>query len=493
MTAPRPLPRLSTGKDALDQVMGGGVPVGSTVVVAGEPGTGKTVFTLQMMFALARQGRRCLYITTLSEPSLKVIRFMQQFTFFDADLLERRISLFDVGSVARSHGVAEALARVRDRVEGGTPDLVAIDSSRALHDLVGDPAHARIVLYDLAVSVAGWGVTTLLVGEYLRNEYGRFPEFAIADGAVLLTNDPLELTTVRHLEVLKLRGTGYVSGRHFFEVTGDGFAFYPRVRAPEIDSSLTVSTDERLTTGVPGLDDLFGGGLPRRTTTIVQGATGTGKTLLGLHFLLEGARRGEPGILCMLEETPDQLRGIAAKFGWDLATLEGQGRLVLQYTSPVELSTDRFLNAVRHEVERVGARRIVFDSLTSLVVSVPSHRRFQELVFALTKHLRATDTTTWMTVETPGLLSSAEVSSHGVSPAADNLISLRYVEIQGRLDRALAVIKARGVNTQTELRQLIIGNHGARIGPGFTGLRGVLTGIPEPEPAVRRKSARGLS
>jgi circadian clock protein KaiC len=484
---------LSTGNDALDHVMGGGVPIGSTVVVAGEPGTGKTVFTLQMMFALARQGQRCLYVTTLSEPSLKVLRFMQQFTFFDADLLERRIGLLDVGGIARAHGTEEALARVKDRVEADTPDLVAIDSARALHDFVGDSARARAVLYDLAVSIAGWGATTFLVGEYLRNDYGRFPEFAIADGTIMLSNESAELTTVRHLEVLKLRGTGYVTGHHFFEVTPDGFTFYPRVRAPQIGTSHTASMDDRLSTGVPGLDDLLGGGLPRRTATIVQGASGTGKTLLGLHYLLEGARRGEPGILCMLEETPDQLRGIAKTFGWDLAALEGQRRLVLQYTSPVELSTDRLLNAVRHEVERLGARRIVFDSLTSIALSVPSHRRFQELVFALTKHLRATDTTTWMTVETPGLLSSAELSPHGVAPAADNLVALRYVEIQGRLDRALAVIKARGVNSRTELRQLIIGNQGARVGPGFTGLRGVLTGHPEPEPGVRPQRAKRSS
>jgi circadian clock protein KaiC len=222
------------------------------------------------------------------------------------------------------------------------------------------------------------------------------------------------------------------------------------------------------------------GGYPVGSTTFVQGGSGVGKTLLGLHFLVEGARRGERGILFTLEESLGQLRGIAGNFGWDLQEFESQGRLVLNYTSPVELSTDRFLHDVRERVAQLGARRLVLDSLTSASLGAPSPRRFQELVYALTKHLRLAGVTSIMTVETQELLGSAMLTGPGISAAADNIVLLRYVEINGRLDRALVVLKARGVHLRPELRQLTVGGEGLRVGPTFAGFRGILTGLPNP-------------
>jgi circadian clock protein KaiC len=473
------LKRVRTGSDALDLVLGGGLPVGSVIMVAGEPGTGKTVLTLQILFSMARRGHRCLYVTTLSEPSLKVIRFMQQLSFFDQQLLDDHIVLADVGTIAQTQGVEAALAHVKDLVETDPPALVAIDSIKALHDFVGSDGRSRAVLYDLAVSVAAWGATTLLVGEYVREDFARFPEFAIADGIFHLTNLPQELTSLRQFEVLKLRGTDYVTGRHFFEMSRDGITFYPRVRMPEVPIEGATLTAERVPIGVAGLDDLLEGGVPPGSTTFVQGGTGAGKTLLGLHFLLEGARRGERGILCTLEETLNQLRGIARNFGWDLTDLETRQLIALDYTSPVELSTDRFLHEVRERAEQLGARRLVLDSLTSAALGAPSPRRFQELVYALNKHLRLIGVTSVMTVETPELLGTATLASLGISPAADNIVLLRYVELEGRLDRAVTVLKARGVNLRSELRRLTIGHDGLQVGPIFAGLRGVLTGLPD--------------
>jgi circadian clock protein KaiC len=477
------LKRFSTGSNELDRVLGGGFPAGSVIMLAGEPGTGKTVLTLQIMFSLARAGRRSLYVTTLSEPSLKVIRFMQQLAFFDERLLDDYITLMDVGAIAHTQGIEAALSQVKDRVENDPPDLVAIDSIKALHDFVAGDVRSRTVLYDLSVNVAGWGVTALLVGEYVRDDFSRFPEFAIADGIVHLTNQPYELTSLRHLEVHKLRGTDYVTGRHFFEMSRNGIAFYPRVRMPQEMPEGSAPANERLATGVSGLDELLGGGLPLRSTTFVQGATGVGKTLLGLHFLVAGARHGETGVLFTLEEGLNQLRGIAANFGWNLRELERTGRLMLTYTSPVELSTDRFLHDVRERVEALGARRLVLDSLTSASLGTPSARRFQELVYAVVKHLRAAGVTSVMTVEVPELLGSASLDGHGISAAADNIILMRYLEIEGRLDRAVAVLKARGVSLRSELRRLSVGREGLEVGAGFTGLRGVLTGLPDDGPA----------
>jgi len=231
---------------------------------------------------------------------------------------------------------------------------------------------------------------------------------------------------------------------------------------------------------VTGLDEMFGGGFPRSSATVIQGATGTGKTLLGLQFLLEGARRGEPGVHFTLEETAAQLRGIALGFGWDLRELEERRLFTFVYESPVELSTDAFLDRARQRIEAVGARRAVLDSLTSMELGVPSQRRFKELVYAMTKHFRALGVTFCMNMEVTELLGSAQLSGHGVSFAADNVVQLKYVEQDGRLDRGISVLKARGVRHATEVHRMSITERGAEVGAPFRGLRGVLTGLPTP-------------
>ncbi len=487
------LERLGTGSTALDAILGGGIPAGSVTVVAGEPGSGKTVFTLQALFHHARQGKKCLYFTTLSEPALKVIRYMQLFSFFDSRLIEERVVFADLGSALRKDGVEKTLAQIMLRVESEGPNIVAIDSFKAIHDLMPNDSHSRIIVYDLAVEMAAWGTTTLLVGEYTADDIGVAPEFAIADGIVRFTNERQELAATRQLEVLKMRGANYVTGRHFFDIATDGLMFYPRVRGPEMTGEPPVDLAERLGTGIGGLDALLRGGLPQASATMVQGGTGTGKTLIGLHFLLEGARRGEPGILFTMEETPAQIRAVAKSFGWDLAPLEAQGLLLINYTSPVELVTDRFLGEALKQIARIGARRAVIDSLSSMSLGVASQRRFRELVYALTKHFRAAGVAPLMTMEVAELLGTAQLTGHGVSSIADNLIVLRYVEVDGHLERAVFVLKARGTSHAAELRRFLIDGRGARVGARFQDLRGVLTGIAQPAPAAGRPVERRSS
>ena len=487
MTSSRQLELVTTGSPAFDRILGGGLPARSLNVIAGRPGAGKTLFSLQMLFALARQGKKCLYLTTLSEPSLKLIQYMQQFSFFDESLLEKMIVFADLGTVIRRKGAEATLSEIANRVEREQPALVVIDSFKAIRDILGDAAALRTFVYDLAVHTAGWGATSLLVGEYTEEEITSHPEFAIADGIVKFSNSRHELTAVREVEVLKLRGADYATGSHFYEIGVDGLAFFPRVRGTESDalefvegSAGTPASSEPASTGVPGLDAMLGGGLPRGSATIVQGGTGTGKTLLGLQFLVEGARRGEAGILFMLEETPDQLRGLARSLGWDLPALEQQGLLTLNYVSPVELSADRFLGRARQQVQDLGARRAVLDSLTTLALGVSSERRFKQLVYAMAKHFHHRGVTLSMNMEVRDLLGSGQLSGHGVSFAADNLIQLKYVELNGRLERGISVLKARGVRHATDARRLSVGKDGVEVGAPFEGLRGVLTGLPVP-------------
>jgi len=481
MSSNRPLPEnLTTGSAAFDRILGGGLPVRSVNVIAGEPGTGKTLFALQVLFHLARQGKKSLYFATLSEPSLKLIGHMQQFSFFDERAIDREIVFADLGSVLRSKGAEAAITEIARRVEREQPAIVVIDSFKAIRDIVNDASAVRSFVYDLSVHMTSWGATTLLVGEYADTEISTNAEFTVADGIIRFINWRQDLTAVREVEILKLRGGAYVTGRHFFEIDSDGLAFFPRVRSPETAASESASIPARVSTGVVGLDEILGGGIPRASATVVQGATGTGKTLLGLHFLLEGVRRGEAAIHFTLEETADQLRGIALGFGWDLRELENRGLLTLSYVSPVELSTDTFLDRARQLVEKLGARRVVLDSLTSMALGVPSDRRFKELVYAITKHFRALGVTLYMNMEIAELLGSIQLSGYGISFAADNVIQLKYVEVAERLERGISVLKARGVRHSTGLRQMRLESGGIAVGAHFEGERGVLTGVRGP-------------
>jgi circadian clock protein KaiC len=355
-----------------------------------------------------------------------------------------------------------------------------IDGFKAIHDLIPETPESRRLVYDLSVQLASCGTTTFLVGEYSLADVTTQSEFAIADGIVFLRNEPEDLTTVRKFEVLKMRGSSYVAGHHFFEISSAGILFYPRVTTPR-PAAGSSSTDEPVPFGIPPLDDMFKGGLPAASTAVIEGGTGTGKTLVGLHFLVEGATRGDVGLLLTLEESADQLRGIARNFGLPFREFEQRGLLHVWHESPLELSPDRFLHQALALVRQLEARRVLLDSLSGLSLGVASERRFRQLVYALSRHFRELGVTLLMTLEVPEMLGTGQLTGHnGVSSIADNVIILRYLEVGGHLERAISVLKARGVAHSTELRTFAITDEGASVGGQLAQLRGVLTGLPVP-------------
>jgi circadian clock protein KaiC len=460
----------TTGDPRFDAVLGGGIPAQAVFVVAVAHGAGKTVLTLQLLFHAARDGKTCLYVTTLSEPAIKLIRYMQFFDFFDAEVLDERIVLADAGAAVRE-GPERTLSELSRLVDEYEPQVIAIDSFKAITDLMPDSRAARAFAYELATRTATWGATAFLLGEYGPQEVSRRAEFAVADGVLQLASERRELTSLRELEVLKLRGMAYASGRHFFDIDRSGFHVFPRVKSPEVSQVPAPEVlRRRLSTGIGALDKLLGGGIPALSSTVVEGATGTGKTLLSLQFLLAGAKRGERAALFTLEETPDQLHAFAESLGWNLRALEDKQLLTICYASPVELSTDRFLQTARDHVAQTGVARVVFDSLTSMALGVPSERRFKELVYALAKHMRDCGVTLLATMES-AQLGGDQTLGGGVSFIADNVIRLRYMEQGGRLERALSVLKARGTAHGTEMRQFRIARGGLRIGRAVSGRR----------------------
>ncbi|MET0402430.1 MAG: ATPase domain-containing protein, partial [Cystobacter sp.] len=218
MSSVSTLERISTGDPALDGILRGGIPTLAVTVLAGEPGTGKTVLALQLLFNAARKGQKCLYFTSIAEPPTKLFRYMETFEFFDAKLLEEKILFVDLDSVLRQ-GPAESLRFILRELEKHEPAIVVMDSFRAISEVLHlNEGGGRTFVYELAVQLATWGTTSLLVGEYTLEDLREQPIFGIADAIIRVRNTRQELTTVREVEVMKLRGSDFVSGQHFFEI-----------------------------------------------------------------------------------------------------------------------------------------------------------------------------------------------------------------------------------------------------------------------------------
>lgn len=468
---------LSTGVDNFDTVLGGGLPLYSVNIVAGPSGSGKTVLTHQIMFHNCHENTRGIFFTTLSEPAFKMIRYQQQFAYFDLNRLNQTIFFIDIGQVLRSKHLDEALKVITQHIEEIEAQFIVIDSFKAIQDLAGTRQQERRFGYDLAVSLAASTCTSFLVGEYTEDEITSEPIFAVADGIFYLTNPKQGMQNVRRINVLKMRGREYATGDHPFTISEQGVTVYPRIRTPGIFTNYE-HTPDRVSTGVLNLDDMLDGGFPRSTATMVAGAAGTGKTLLGLHFITVGALNGEPGVIVTFQENPVQLREIARSFGWDLHKFEEQGLVAHLYNSPVEIQPDIHTDLVKEAVKQVKAKRVLIDSLRDLEIATPDKVRYRDYVYSLVEGFKRQGITTLITNEIAQLFGNFQLSEYGISFIADNVILLRYVEQDGRISRALSVLKVRGSHHSQTIWEFTITNSGVTMMSPMRAATGVLTGRP---------------
>ncbi len=481
MTSPRArkaLGKLPTNIPGLDSVLSGGIPELSINIITGPPGAGKTIFTQQLLYSNASPDRKALYLVTLSEPSVKLLHYLQRFSFFDAEKVGKDVNYLDIGEVIREKGLEDAIAVIIKHVQEHKPSLVAIDSFKAIHDMAKDPVEVRKFGYDLSVQLTTWGVTAFLIGEYTPEEIEREPIFAIADGIIQLHNQHHGLHYQRYVNISKLRGEKYSTGLHPFNISDQGLKVYPRIKTFEDAGNVVIDGDHRVSTGVSELDSMLEGGVPQGSATMVAGGAGTGKTLLGLHLITAGVAVGEPGVIVTFQENPNQLRSIARSFGWDLEAMEKEGLLVHLYSSPVELQPDIHADRVKEAVEKVGAKRVLLDSLKDIEIATPDKVRFKDYIYALVNQFKLQGVTTLLTNEIPEMFGPFQLSEYGVSFVVDNVILLRYLELTGRMGRALSIMKVRGSQHSKEIRAFEITNQGIRIDRMVQAHTGVLTGVP---------------
>ncbi|GIF16250.1 RAD55 family ATPase [Actinoplanes teichomyceticus] len=435
---------LSTGLPDLDLILGGGLRPGSVVVVAGPPGTGKTVLAQQICFAAATTERKAVYYTTLSEPHAKLVEHLRDFSFFDPESLGPRVEYVHLGDMLRDRSATDIDPLINEVVRKALDDepaLVVIDSIMMLRDFVSAQT-LRTALYDLTSRVAHSGAVLLLLGEYGDDDMRSAIEFTLADGIVLLSHQIREPVDRRGLRVAKMRGAGPLGGTHTMHITGDGLRVHPR-----IESFLPTDIPgcgPRIRSGIRGLDDLMGGGIPSSDATVVLGPTGVGKTIGCLGFLAEGIAQGQRCLYVTFQDSLEELEEMAGRFGWDFRTARQRDQLVIAHVpvGALDLDLDVLASMIRHTVDDGSIHRVVIDSLAEMAHAAREAKRFPAYLRSLLSIVRAAGASLWVTSETR-TFGPVEDPLTGLMYLFHNVIQVRYIEHCAEVGRFLNVVKMR--------------------------------------------------
>ena len=491
--------KLPTGVPGLDEILGGGLPKFSFNIIAGAPGGGKTTLAHQIVFANATPERPAIFFSVLGEPALKMLRYQQQFEFFDHSKLNSAVRFVNLSQVVLEKDLGAVLAEIVREVEAANPGIVVVDSFRTVVRKAQSSAAGDVELQGfvqrLALHLTSWQATTFLIGEYTEAEIRDNPVFTVADGLFWLYQHVERNSIVRKLQVIKLRGQASVPGLHTFRITSAGLQCFPRTFGLTGRTEKTID-DRRLSSGIPELDAMVGGGIPAGDSLLVAGPSGTGKSVLATQFIAEGLRRGEPGIVAVFEERPQEYAGRAASIGLDFETAQHDGRLKILYLRPLDLSVDETVREIIDAVKSSGAKRLVIDSLAGFEMALaPGFRTdFRESLYRMIGALTRIGVTILTTVEVEESFTELLYSTYSISFLSDDIIRLRYVEIDGRLRKVLVVVKMRGGDHSKDIREYEITSKGMVVGDRLKGYRGLITGcsraVKSCNPRKRGRTAR---
>lgn len=483
MTAERKVEinKLLTGVPGLDAVLCGGLPEYSFNIVAGAPGTGKTTLAHQFMFANATVERPAIYFTVLGEPTIKMLRYQQQYSFFDQSKIGESVHLVNLSEEVLASDLAAVMERIIAETEASLPAIVVVDSFRSMvRNALGTPGDAMQIqsfVQRLALHLTSWQATTFLIGEYDNREMQGNAVFTVADGLFWLYQTIERESIVRQIQVMKMRGQASVPGLHTFRISGEGIEVFPRTYGLE-EVGQTLPASRRLSIGVPELDEMLGGGIPTGDAVLLAGQTGSGKSALATQFIAEGLRHGENGVIAVFEERPlDYLRR-ADEIGLNLTEAVKQGKLKVIYLRPLDLSVDESLHEMLNAVRDLKAERVVIDSINGFEIALaPAFRHdFRESLYRVVAALTGLGVTVLNTVEAVLSPTDLHISPHAISFLTDDVILQRYVEVAGRMRKVMTVLKMRNSDHSKDIREYDVTAAGVVIGEHVTDFQGLIFG-----------------
>lgn len=442
--------RIHTGVRNLDEVLSGGIPVGNITVLAGTPGSGKTILSQQIAFKNATPKNSVLFFQTLSEPTAKTLRYLKQFSFYNQKKLEDgSIRFIDLGEILRTDGIGDAVNLLMSHVKKVKPAFVIIDSFKVFADLAKTHEELRKFSYEIAINLMGWECTTLLLGEFNISDLETNPLFSIVDGIISLKHHSESGEEQRFIQVVKMRGTNHSRDEHTFLISSNGIEVYaPRVtirRQPLMDRIENLGP-KRAKVGISTLDNMLGEGIPYGSSILVSGVAGTGKTLLLLEFIYKGFTEfKEKGIFFSFEETTERLIANARIMGWDIEGEMERGNIEIVFISQTDIIVEKHLLMMKEKIESLKAKRIAVDSASIFVHKVSDPQVIREKIFQLGTIIQNAQGVGMFATDVP--YGSNKISRFGVEETVVDGVILLSSEQNGlKRDRFIEIYKLRNTS-----------------------------------------------
>jgi circadian clock protein KaiC len=474
------LPRITSGVDGLDQILGGGFIEGASYIIQGQPGAGKTILSNQVAFANVKAGRKVLYVTLLAETHDRLFQVLGTLDFFDRDQLGVSISYVSVFQTLRDSGLPAVVQLLRKEIARQGATLLVFDGLLNARDQANSALDVKTFVAEVQSQAAFVGCSVLFLTSTRFADDS--PEHTMVDGVVELHEEVVGVRSVRRLQVKKSRGSAALGGLHQFDITSGGLTVYPRLEAALQWQSMSDDgpPSGQLPSGVDGFDELIGGGLPESSVTLVFGPSGSGKTSLGLSFLNQ-ASVDEPALLFGFYETPSRIRAKARALGLDLDRKIDDGTLQLIWKPMTENLLDKLGHQLLQAVRGRNVKRLLIDGLGGFERAALYQPRLNEYFSALTNELRSLGVTTIATWELRDLFGPT-VAAPGseISSMIDNLFMLRHVEAESRYTKALSVLKVRDSSFDPAIHEVSFGNKGIAVGFPLKPVANAATGLAIP-------------
>ena len=475
--------RCSSGCTGLDDVLGGGLPVGHFYLVEGEPGTGKTTLALQFIAEGIKRGEKVLYVTlSESRDELLTVAEVHGLKVDESAVIEVRPSEQDLRPEGQYTVFHPAEVESNDRVQTimaevdrQKPNRLVLDALSEVRMLAKDPLRYRRQVLSLK-EYAPENCTVMLLDDR-SSRYVDLELHSIVHGVISMERVQREYgKTIRRIEVTKLRACAFREGYHDYIIRTGGLLVFPRLIAAEY----TVDREDtsQASSGIPELDSLSGGGLGRGTSTLLIGPAGCGKTTLAFRWLTSAAERGEPSVAFIFEETVNTLAGRAKGLGMDLASFVRSGQMRIEHLDPAEVSPGEFVDMVRESVEQRGVRAVLIDSLNGFLQAMPGEQFLALHLHELLTYLNHRGILTLMVLAQTGLVGSAMHNPIDVSYLADNILILRYFEAKGEIRQAISMMKKRSGGHEHSIRELRLGDGRISVGAPLSDFQGILSGSP---------------
>ncbi len=476
--------KIFTGIKGFDEILMGGVPKGRVTLISGEPGTGKTVILNEFIYRGITQFKENGVYVTFEEDKRDIIKNVRGFGWnYDSLIAQKKLAFVDAGASGdvtiesdQNYDLSPLIERVKYAVKKVKAKRIAMDCLDSFFSRFQNKDAVRQALCQIIAGLKDMGVTVLMTAEKVGPEqslsrYG-IEEF-VADGVIEIALIKGQQQFLRRMFVIKLRGTDFRSGAVEFEITDQGLTVYPKIPI----ETVTAKTDFRVrkSFGIKGLDDISGGGIPQGHVALISGNTGTGKTMFGMHFLMQGICDGENAVFVALEEPVEQVKKTALTHGWDFGRYEKEGKIKLVTTSLIDISNDKLLYQIISAVEGINARRVVIDSVSSLLSATMSEEQVRQFLVQLSRYFKAKGITcimNYLSMANFGavrgqLLGSFSTNTIRLNSVVDIIIMLLYVERGQKIKKLLNVLKLRGGQHSKEIYGYEIEKSGIKMGEKY--------------------------